>query len=234
MDTLLGPVDWNQAVRQLLDSGAVHLKRALDDRVLAELLAARKIPWQTLPEHEGVVRQIGSGAYQTLEKSDHVVPNLAIEITNEIGRQTTADVSTPPEFNEVSWSHYPSGRGHITAHRDPDAYVGLIAVVTLAGSATFRVWDGGVLGHPTAVIVGSHAPSDWAAEAGDVVVSRGNCWPSSTDRCPVHEALAPTSGERVIMTLRSNSNGAGGGYEVSPTHAGRKFGKSGGLGTASR
>jgi len=112
MDTLLGPVDWNHAVCQLIDSGAVHLKRALHDHLLAELLAARKAPWQTLPEHEGVVRQIGSAAYQTLTESDPVVSNLPTEITSEIGRQTHAGVAVPPKFNEVSWSHYPSGRGH--------------------------------------------------------------------------------------------------------------------------
>lgn len=214
MDVLLGSVDWEHATRRLFDSGAVQLKQVIGDRQLAELLAARNTPWQPLPEYEGVVRQIGSATSSKLVDVAPVVAQVASDITNEVARRSEIGMPEPPLFNEVSWSRYPSGRGHITAHRDPDAFVGLIAIFTLAGSATFRVWEGGVLGHPDEVVSGGRLPSDWTAEAGDVVVIRGNRWPTPTDRCPVHEALAPDTGERVIMTLRSNSNGAGGGYEV--------------------
>lgn len=34
----------------------------------------------------------------------------------------------------------PAGRGHITAHRNPSAYGGVVAMFTLAGHARFRVW----------------------------------------------------------------------------------------------
>ena len=38
-----------------------------------------------------------------------------------------------PSFNETTWTRYPKGVGHITAHRDPSAYLGIIAVFTLIG-----------------------------------------------------------------------------------------------------
>jgi hypothetical protein len=75
------------------------------------------------------------------------VGDVGIDIVREL---TTAcpDVPAIPDFNEVSWTRYPARTGHITAHRDPSACGGIIAVATLLGRATFRVWDGDVLGTP--------------------------------------------------------------------------------------
>jgi hypothetical protein len=75
------------------------------------------------------------------------VGDVGIDIVREL---TTAcpDVPAIPDFNEVSWTRYPARTGHITAHRDPFACGGIIAVATLLGRATFRVWDGDVLGTP--------------------------------------------------------------------------------------
>lgn len=214
MTRLLRTVNWEQSTATLVDSGSVQLKNALDEALLADLLAARQAPWKILPEYEGVVRQIGSAAYQTIVESADVVSQLAQEITREVRHEINNLTPAPTPFNEVSWSHYPAGDGHITAHRDPDVYTGLLAILTLAGSATFRVWGGNVLGHPNEVTRSRRSSTDWTAAAGDVVIIRGNRWPHGTDRCPVHEALAPTDGERVIMTFRSNSHGAGAGYTV--------------------
>jgi hypothetical protein len=53
-----------------------------------------------------------------------------------------ADDAPLPSFNEVNWTLYPRESGHITAHRDPATFAGIIAVTTLSGSATFRVSNG--------------------------------------------------------------------------------------------
>jgi hypothetical protein len=209
----LGSVDWANATRVLLESGGVQIKYALGEAERAALLEARTEPWHQLPEYEGVVRQIGSGAYGTVDATAPVVAEMASEITTAISRAVRPRHPAPPTFNEVSWSHYPHGRGHITAHRDPDAFGGLIAIFALIGSATFRLWPNNAHGTPTMVATRDR-PSDWTVDAGDLVLIRGNRWPGSTDRCPVHEALVPAQSERVIMTLRSNANGPGGGYAV--------------------
>ncbi len=108
-----------------------------------------------------------------------------------------------PSFNEVSWTLYPKGSGHITAHRDPAAFTGVIAVTTLCGSATFRVSNGT-----------DHA--EWETNPGDVVVLGAQGWPGYPAG-PVHEVDPPVGGDRMIMTLRHNSRGSGGGYDVGPT-----------------
>ena len=66
-------------------------------------------------------------------------------------------ITAPPLFNEVTWSLYPEGTGHITAHRDPAGVGGVIAIVTLRGTAAFDV----------------RAPNErveWLTEAGDLVL----------------------------------------------------------------
>lgn len=49
---------------------------------------------------------------------------------------------------------------------------------------------------------------------GQLALLRGAGWPHEGSRCPLHEVDPPSSGERMIMTLRSNSAGAGAGYTV--------------------
>jgi hypothetical protein len=106
-----------------------------------------------------------------------------------------------PSFNEVTWTRYPQGTGHITAHRDPEAYGGVIAIFTLFGGAAFQVID-------------TEIGTQWTTEPGDVVVLRGHAWPTSDAKCPGHAVEAPTESDRMIMTLCFNSPGAGGGYDV--------------------
>ncbi len=101
----------------------------------------------------------------------------------------------------MNWSRYPQGRGLITAHRDPAAYTGVIAIVTLASSATFRVLaDGESFEHLT--------------QPGDLVLLRAGDWPTKGVGRPRHEAEPPKMGERIIVTFRHNGNGPGAGYIV--------------------
>lgn len=104
-----------------------------------------------------------------------------------------------PAFNEVTWTFYPDHKCHITAHRDPDAYEGVIAVFTLKRAAKFR---DGVL------------PSERATTPGDIVLLAGHGWPTADSRCPRHEVEPPGGSDRMIMTMRFNGRGAVGGYDV--------------------
>ncbi|MHB8504455.1 MAG: hypothetical protein ACYDEN_01850 [Acidimicrobiales bacterium] len=62
------------------------------------------------------------------------------------------------------------------------------------------------------------APDDtmveWETAAGQLALLRGMGWPHEASRCPLHEVDPPWSGERMILTLRSNRGGAGAGYNV--------------------
>ena len=109
-----------------------------------------------------------------------------------------------PSFNEATWTRYPDQVGHITAHRDPPAYQGVIAVFTLIGTAVFRIWNDL-----------DSTIDEWATMPGDVIVLQGKDWPRPGALCPRHEVEQPFDGDRLIMTLRFNSRGAGGGYDVS-------------------
>jgi hypothetical protein len=137
-----------------------------------------------------------------LAVTDSSVRAVAQELIGALGA-TLVDAAPLPSFNEVSWTLYPTGSGHITAHRDPAAFTGVIAVATLIGSATFRVSNGR-----------DHA--EWDAEPGDITLLGAQGWPGCASG-PVHEVDPPVNGDRLIMTLRHNSRGAGGGYDVGPT-----------------
>jgi hypothetical protein len=63
------------------------------------------------------------------------VPTAPSVLINALDHVVAADAPLPA-FNEVSLTLYPRGSGHITAHRDPAAFTGVIAVTTLSGSAT--------------------------------------------------------------------------------------------------
>ena len=191
--------DWESAGASLFRGGWARLSGAVPADWLNRLIKARTSPWQPLPEEEGVVRQGGFAAYTGLDAADDSVVAFAQVLLGALD-PAVGDRSPLPWFNEVSWTLYPRGSGHITAHRDPEAFTGVIAVTTLAGSARFRVSNGA-----------DHA--EWETAPGDVVVLAGHGWPS----VPVHEADPPTSGDRMIMTLRHNGRGSGGGYDVGPT-----------------
>jgi hypothetical protein len=191
--------DWTGAGASLLAHGWVCLSGALAKDWSNQLIEARPSPWLPLPEEEGVVRQGGFATHCGLDVAHGSVGAFAHELISALNT-VVGEYAPLPSFNEVTWTLYPRAIGYITAHRDPAAFTGVIAVTTLAGSARFRVSNGT-----------DHA--EWETAPGDVVVLGAHGWPS----VPVHEVDPPTSGDRMIMTLRHNSRGPGGGYDVGPT-----------------
>jgi hypothetical protein len=149
-----------------------------------------------------------------LTDGDPTVSAVDAAIVRELAASALPDLPAIPDLNEVSWTRYPAGGGLITAHRDPSTYGGLIAILTLHGRATFRVWDGAVLGAPAEMLDRGTTSSEWTAAAGDLVLLRGNGWPVPGTRSPMHAADPPLEGERMILTFRHNTRGAGAGYDV--------------------
>lgn len=132
-------VVWPEAAEALVLRGWARLADALPVEILHRLVNAPRPGWHRLPAEEGVARQEGFGSYLPLSEANTVVRGVAAEIAASLTDSSTAlGADEVAEFNEVNWSWYPAGRGHITAHRDPRAYGGVIAVVTLEGRARFR------------------------------------------------------------------------------------------------
>jgi hypothetical protein len=191
-------VDWSEIVRLLGRDGFGRLPSVLNETACQALAEAAPEPWHGLPPEEGIVRQCGQATGGSLAVADAVVRKLADNIVAAISA-ASAGATRPPSFNEVTWTLYPEGSGHITAHRDPSGVGGVIAIVTLHGTAAFG-------------IEGPSGDVQWLTGTGDVVLLCGNGWPTEETRCPVHVVGPPVGGNRMIMTLRHNKGGAGADY----------------------
>ncbi len=192
--------DWSAAVTALAGSGWVRLADAVAPASVRTLVDAPRPAWHHLPEQEGVVRQHGKGSYLPMDDCDDLVKAFASEVVGSLSAAAEGQGWPPmPMFNEVTWTLYPAGTGHITAHRDPPGCGGVIAVTTLVGTARFSVLDG-------------DRSSEWLTAAGDVVLLRGRGWPSPGALCPRHAVEPPIGGDRIIMTMRYNTSGPGADY----------------------
>ena len=202
MFTVSEAVDWVDELQMLRRIGFVRLGKALDGMACEALTDAAPEPWHDLPPEEGVVRQNGQATGGVLGEAPAVVRQLGEDLISAISVASHA-ITAPPLFDEVTWTLYPEGTGHITAHRDPAGVGGVIAIVTLRGTAAFDV----------------RAPNErveWLTEAGDLVLLCGNGWPEDDSRCPVHSVGPPVGGDRMILTLRHNKGGAGADYFAAP------------------
>jgi hypothetical protein len=194
--------DWSGAAASLLDRGWALVRGAVPPTLATELCGASKPPWYRFPAEEGVVRQAGFGSYLALIDADPMVQDTGHLITDGLTAACRGSAPPVPDFNEVQWSRYPEGNGFITAHRDPAQCGGVVAVMTLAGSAPFRIWSAGL-----------DESDEWFTQPGDLVLLRGGGWPDDEDRRPRHEAESPLDGERYILTFRHNRLGAGVPYQ---------------------
>lgn len=87
---------------------------------------------------------------------------------------------------------------------------GVIAVLTLRGRAPFRVWE--TDGSSVDAAGQPELAEEWETNDGDLVLLRGDGWPTPTSRCPIHEAQSPPRGDRSTLTLRHNKGGYGADY----------------------
>lgn len=195
-------VAWSEMVAALATHGWARAPQALDDALARRLAEDDGRQWRTAGD-KGVVRQHVIGSYRPFAEAPAAVRAVGDEVVGrlsaEAGRQGLVPV---PPFNEATWGRYPAGTGHITAHRDPAAYGGVVAVFTLFGQALFRVWDA------------DGEAAEWETGSGQLVLMRAAGWPQTDSRCPLHEVEPPRDEERMIMTLRHNTGGAGAGYVV--------------------
>lgn len=191
-------VDWADAASSLIETGWIRLEGVVEARACARRAGAAPTTWEPLPEVEGEVHQGGLRSGVFFDSAAPAVRQFGRTICDSL-TAARSDIPAVPCFNEVQWGKSHDGIGYITAHRDPPAAGGVIAIVTLRGHAVFRVWQG------------SQA-TEWDTTDGDLVLLRGHGWPKGDALCPVHEVESPRGVDRMTMTLRHNTRGPGGGY----------------------
>jgi alkylated DNA repair dioxygenase AlkB len=178
----------------------VRLPGALADDECRALQDIAPATWRELEPRVGYVEQAGEYAQLALVDSSLAVQEVAAAITERVA---TARRDIDPAilvFNEATWQRHAEGVGRISAHRDQSFYVGVIAILTLLGSAPFAILGGR---EPRVVI------EEWNTAPGDVVLLRGTGWGDPDARCPWHDVGRPTTSQRITLTLRHNSRGPG-------------------------
>jgi hypothetical protein len=167
-------------------------------------------PWSSLPEIEYEVRHAGLTCHSAIEEADDVVGSLADAIRVGLDSAHIPGAAPLPAFNHAEWCRAERGQKFITPHRDPHTAGGVIAVLTIRGTAVFRVWDfDGSLADAQPRL---ELATAWASHDGDLVLMTGEGWPLASSRCPIHEAESPREGDRVTLTLRHNTGGYGADY----------------------
>jgi hypothetical protein len=206
----LSGIVWSEVADQLVSRGWARLTEAAPSHTLESLEQAALGPWSSLPEIEHGVRQAGLTCHRAVEEADDVVGALADAIRLGLDSAHIPGAAALPAFNHAEWCRAERGQKFITAHRDPHTAGGVIAVLTIRGTAVFRVWDlDGSLADAEAL---PELATAWESHDGDLVLMTGGGWPVPSSRCPIHEAESPLHGDRVTLTLRHNKGGYGADY----------------------
>jgi hypothetical protein len=195
-------IPWDDAVTALSDTGWAFVPTALSIDLAVQLAEDDRRQWRLLG-NEGRVAQHAFGAYMPFADTLPGVRATGDDLVSGLSEAAEhRGLPVVPSFNEATWSRWPARTGRITSHRDPKEYGGVIAIFTLRGHATFRVFDD------------QNRATEWETGPGQLAMLRGTGWPRSDSRCIVHEVEPPIADERMIMTFRHNSGGAGAGYSV--------------------
>lgn len=156
--------------------------------------------WRPLVEQVGPVRQHGWYCQPPIEQLPTQVRAFADRLAHDLGI-VFGSIPLPARFNEITWQRHLPGAEAVSAHRDQPHYLGVIAILTLVGSARFTV-----LAERNPRKERCH----WTASAGDLVLLRAGGLDGTRVGCPWHEVGAPDHGERITLTLRHSSQPPGG------------------------
>lgn len=186
------------AAVEVLGRGWFRIPGAIEPSICRSMQRPAEAPWRELAPQVGQVRMSGWYHQPADSELSADVRQLSKDLTEPLQHEF-GDHSAIPEFNEISWQRHVSAERAVDVHRDQTVYIGVIAVLTLVGTAQFRVFDGRA---------GSVVDS-WRTLPGDLVLLRGAGLGHPNARCPWHSVAAPTVGERQTLTLRHSTRGAG-------------------------
>ncbi len=178
----------------------MRLPVALAEDRRQALLDITPASWRELEPRVGYVEQAGDYAQLPLVDASAAVQETAAAVSERVAHALPDVDPALVVFNEATWQRHTDRIGGITAHRDQAFYVGVIAILTLVGSAPFAILRAR---EPREVV------TEWTTEPGDVVLLRGGGLGEPDARCPWHDVGRPVTPERVTLTLRNNSRGPG-------------------------
>ena len=184
------------AFEEVRSRGFALVAGAVDEGVLAELqLEAERCPLERWPEVIGKVRQRMDGCFLRPPFGGYPgIAGIAGALVGEARASSTRGLRTWRP-NEISVQRYEPGSIAIESHRDNIRYRRLVAILTTAGRARFRVLEtreGSVL-------------AEWTPEPGDLVLLRGPGLGGLRDGRPFHALDAPQEGERWSISFRMNT-----------------------------
>lgn len=176
----------------LLGDGWFRLSGAVDPAICESLrLPGDDARWQPLDAQVGRVYM--SGWYHQPTRAE--LPTTAVTLANGLVDALRAELhglAAPDEFNEFSWQRHVPGNHAVTTHRDQSVYTGLVAVITLIGTARFSIHN-----HQDGPEVHGLDTS-----TGDLVILRAAGLTQPEAPRPWHSVAAPTSEERQTITMR--------------------------------
>jgi hypothetical protein len=181
----LSSFDWDLFERNRY----AHLPKVLSDAALRTLSKSRPPSLNPLIPRAGKVTQSGSAGL--------IVDRQSLEMCRRIEHDILGAIPESFElphyfaFNELLYQRY-SSEGYISPHRDHVRYVGLIALVTLEGSATFSVLQDRDLESTLA---------KWEVSPGDIIFLRG-ADSDGVGRCPFHCVGGTIGGSRTMISMR--------------------------------
>jgi hypothetical protein len=157
--------------------------------------AARRCAFARASSHVGPVTQRAEQA--TVSAADMSrLPEIA-ELTSRLETLLIHVHSPVWRPNEATFTRYRGNRAGLSTHRDSRRYVGVVALVTLAGQADIEILAdrcGPVLHR-------------WCARPGDLCLLRGWCPATRVDPRPFHRVGPPVGSTRLILALRQNADG---------------------------
>jgi hypothetical protein len=170
------------------------LTTARTDELLAEVACGQYSP---LDPQIGTVRQRGDGL--TIGVGDEAFPLVARLVTELTGEVTASRVDGTADYepNEITCQRYLDDSSGIAAHMDQRRYRLLVAVFTLVGEATFRVFEN----RSATKVVGA-----WTTRGGDLCLLRAPGLAGHSDGRPTHSVAGPTASARVSLTVRMNQS----------------------------
>ncbi len=134
-------IDWDMAVSDLAARGWARASQALAANEADRLGDDNGRTW-TVAGNERVVRQHVRSSSPTLAMPKRTPAVRTVGGHLIAGLSAAARRHTQPAlraFSEATWGRYPTGIGHIAAHRDPGAYGGPVLNSDYSATCTGRV-----------------------------------------------------------------------------------------------
>jgi len=203
MSCLRPDLDLRDALRGTLALGAAFVPAALDEPFRRRLLSeVEDGPFEPLPERPspmGVRQQADRFVVRDAMLAYPCVHELRDDLVAHLGEQAGQVPGVSAWLpDDASVQRYAPGSLGVTPHLDGSRFRYLVAVVTVAGSASFALCSdraGTVL-------------RQWETLPGSLVLMRAPGLAGREDERPLHTVRGPRQGQRLSLTYRMDAAAA--------------------------